>query len=100
MKVEHGAINNGISVQLHPNCFEDEAHVNWDGFEHALNHLVHASQLINGHYGLNFGVHARGHPSDLDGHKFTGDKSHPVGRSNLAGGSKGGHDGRKGRMSS
>ncbi len=67
-------------------------HIDGKQFEHALNNLVCVGQLINGHRGLNLGVHARGHVSDLDRHKFGGDKGCPMGRSNLAGGRKGGHD--------
>jgi hypothetical protein len=97
-EIEHGAINDGIAVQLRPNCLQDEVHIDGKRFERALNHLVCVGQLINGHCGLDLGVHACGHASDLDRHKFTGDKGCPMGRSNLAGGRKGGHDRKKGRM--
>jgi hypothetical protein len=51
-------------------------------------------------FGVDLGVHTRGHAPDLDCHKLTGNEGCSVGRSNLGRGVKGSHGRRKGRLMS
>jgi hypothetical protein len=100
LKIIHGAINDRAAVQLSTNGFENQAHVDRERFERAFDHLVRMGQLVDGHHGLNLGVHAGGHASNLDGHKFLGDERSPMGQSGRSSRGDRGHDCRKGRMMS
>ncbi len=54
-KIEHAAIDLGITVELRSNSFEDEACVNRKRLEHALYHLKRVGTLVNGIVGLTLG---------------------------------------------
>jgi hypothetical protein len=69
-----------LMVELHPNSFKDEVCVNGKSFEPALYHLERVGTLMNGHRGLDLGVHAGISTPDLDSHKVTRNKGHLVSR--------------------
>ena len=92
-KIKHASIDLGITVELCPNSLQDETSVHGERLERALYHLECVGTLMNGHHGLNLGVHAGIQTPNLDGYKVTRNEGHLVTRwySSL-----GSHDDRKG----
>ena len=79
-KIKHGSIDLGITVELCPNSLQDETSVHRERLEHALYHLERVGALMNGHRGLDPGVHAGVQTPNLDGYKVTRNKGHLVTR--------------------
>jgi hypothetical protein len=79
-KIKHASIDLGITVELCPNSLQDETSVHRERLERALYHLECVGALMNGHRGLDLGVHAGVQTPNLDGYKVTRNEGHLVTR--------------------
>ena len=79
-KIKHGPIDLGVTVELRPDSLEDETSVDGERLKRALYHLEHVGVLVNGHCGLDLGVHAGIQTPNQNRYKVPRDKGHLVSR--------------------
>jgi hypothetical protein len=81
-------IDNRAAVQLHANCIEDDASVDWKGLEGIFHNLEGVSMLKDRNVGAGLAINRCRQTSHLDSDAFPHDKRHVM---DLLGWSRGHH---------